>query len=58
MVTITRTGKTIIDRDRECSDRRTKVRTMTKRATAMIPDRMGDSTHDATMADTPCFVSV
>lgn len=52
---VTRTGNTIIDLARECSDRRTVVRTVTKRATAMTPDRIGDSAHDATMAETPCF---
>ena len=54
MVAVTRKGKIKMARLVESSDRSTKVLTNRKRATAMIPERTGDSTHEATMADTPC----
>lgn len=54
MVAITRKGNTRMARLYESEDRRTKVRTKRKRATAMMPERTGDSAHEATIAETPC----
>ena len=54
MVAVTRIGKAISALDTDFSDRRTKVRTVKNRNTAMMPEKTGDSTHDATMPATPC----
>lgn len=54
MVAITRKGNTMMARLYESEERRTKVRTKRNRATAMKPERIGDSAHEATIAETPC----